>query len=102
MYYPFFEVDRLPQSRQCIYQYCDIRLAKVQEMLDKIPTPLSGATCSEKSGWLPAGFDDQCREIITGVIRELIAKDQDNEHEFGEEVIILAVYLNCMHVNIII
>lgn len=41
-------------------------------MLDKIPTPLSGATCSEKNGWLPPNFDDLCREILSRTIDELL------------------------------
>lgn len=41
-------------------------------MLDKIPTPLSGATCNEKTGWLPPNFDDNCREILTETIDELL------------------------------
>lgn len=65
-------------------QYCDIRVPKIQEMLDKIPTPLSGATCSEKSGWLPTNFDDQCREIISDIIRELISKNKEEDNEYVE------------------
>lgn len=41
-------------------------------MLDKIPTPLSGAICNEKTGWLPPNFDDNCREILTETINELL------------------------------
>lgn len=41
-------------------------------MLDKIPTPISGATCNEKTGWLPPNFDDNCREILTDRINELL------------------------------
>lgn len=48
-------------------------------MLDKIPTPLSGATCNEKSGWLPANFDDQCREILTGIVKGLIEVHRKDE-----------------------
>lgn len=42
-------------------------------MLDKIPTPLSGAICSEKTGWLPPNFDDNAREILSHTIMELMA-----------------------------
>lgn len=69
--YPYFEVDRLPETRQSFYRYCDVHVPKIQEMLDKIPTPLSGATCNEKTGWLPPNFDDNCREILTEMINEL-------------------------------
>lgn len=43
-------------------------------MLDKIPTPASGATCNEKSGWLPLGFDDLCRDIMSGIIKDHVSK----------------------------
>lgn len=99
---PYFDSDRLPKSMQCIYQvkcllllkrlsllcdnkirlcfqYCDIRVPQIQEMLDKIPTPLSGATCNEKSGWLPTGFDDQCREILTGIVKGLLETKRKND-----------------------
>lgn len=44
-------------------------------MLDKIPTPLSGATCNEKTGWLPPNFDDNAREILSHTIMEMMAID---------------------------
>ncbi|KAJ6645869.1 General transcription factor 3C polypeptide 5 [Pseudolycoriella hygida] len=98
-YSPYFEIGSLPQSRQCIYQYCDIRVPKIQEMLDKIPTPSSGATCNEKSGWLPLGFDDLCRDIMSGIIKEHVLKygftsaeqtdndsgDSDADDNYGDE-----------------
>lgn len=72
MEYPFFDHDTMPKTRSCIiYQYCDIRVPRIQEMLDKIPTPLSGAVCSEKSGWLPATFDEQCRTIMVDIVKTL-------------------------------
>lgn len=40
-------------------------------MLDKIPTPRTGAVCNERTGWLPHGFDDQCREIMQQVLQNL-------------------------------
>lgn len=49
-----------------------MHVPKIQEMLDKIPTPLSGAICNEKTGWLPPNFDDNCREILTETINELL------------------------------
>lgn len=42
-------------------------------MLDKIPTPLSGAICNEKTGWLPPNFDDNAREILSHTIMQLMA-----------------------------
>lgn len=68
-------------------KYCDIRVPEIQEMLEKIPTPLTGATCNEKSGWLPANFDDHCREILSDIIRILINKNKEEGETIsaGEE-----------------
>lgn len=49
-------------------------MPKIQEMLDKIPTPASGATCMEKSGWLPLGFDDLCRDIMSVILKDHMSK----------------------------
>lgn len=67
--YPYLEMNYLPRSRQCILRYSDIRLPQVQEMLQKVPTPLTGAVCTEKYGWLPQGFDNQVRQIVASYIK---------------------------------
>lgn len=67
--YPYLEMNFLPRSRQCILRYSDIRLPQVQEMLQKVPTPLTGAVCTEKYGWLPQGFDNQVRQIVASYIK---------------------------------
>lgn len=67
--YPYLEMNFLPRSRQCILRYSDIRLPQVQEMLQKVPTPLTGAVCTEKHGWLPQGFDNQVRQIVASYIK---------------------------------
>ncbi|KAI4497994.1 hypothetical protein M0802_006818 [Mischocyttarus mexicanus] len=64
----------VPPSRQMFYQYCDILVEEVQEMLAKLPDPLPGTRCHEKRGWLPIGFDSQCREIINKQIRNVLRK----------------------------
>uniref|UniRef100_A0A1A9WUQ4 Transcription factor IIIC subunit 5 HTH domain-containing protein n=1 Tax=Glossina brevipalpis TaxID=37001 RepID=A0A1A9WUQ4_9MUSC len=61
--YSYFDEHNLPRSRQCILRYCDIHMSKIQEMLEKIPSPLAGAMCNERTGWLPSGFDSQARQI---------------------------------------
>jgi hypothetical protein len=50
------------------YQFCDIHLPKIQEMLDRLIS--NDAVCNEKRGWLPIGFDDQCRDILTEIVKE--------------------------------
>lgn len=60
-----FTFDTIPPFRARHYQFIDIQIPKVQEMLQKIPSPLSGALCNEKRGWLPVCFMEQCRDILT-------------------------------------
>lgn len=64
----------VPPSRQMFYQYCDVLVDEIQEMLAKLPEPLPGARCQEKRGWLPVGFDVQCREIINKQVRAVLRK----------------------------
>lgn len=56
-------------------------------MLDKIPTPSSGAVCNEKTGWLPPNFDDNCREILNETVSNLIRTSENEEDEAAEESI---------------
>ncbi|XP_065355616.1 general transcription factor 3C polypeptide 5 [Calliphora vicina] len=70
--YPYFDEHKLPRSRQCMMRYCDIRITKIQEMLEKIPSPMAGAICNERTGWLPQGFDGQVRQIVSNSIKELL------------------------------
>lgn len=90
IYNPYYEYGQLPQTRQTIYQYCDIHIPEIQEMLDKLPTPISGAVCDEKTGWLSPGFDEICRNIITEGIRETRknntkADDEEDDDELNDE-----------------
>ncbi|XP_055859178.1 general transcription factor 3C polypeptide 5 [Episyrphus balteatus] len=79
--YPYLEEGKLPRARQWILRYCDLRINKVKEMLDKIPTPLAGATCNEKTGWLPPGFDVQIRQIINNSFKETMREYYKNRKE---------------------
>ncbi|GAB0095351.1 general transcription factor 3C polypeptide 5 [Sergentomyia squamirostris] len=84
IYSPYFEIGKMPEARQVNYQYCDIRVPEIQEMLEKLPGPMYGTVCTEKSGWLPAGFELQCREIMNEIIREhfqtgILKRDEDEE-----------------------
>lgn len=58
-------------------QYCDILVEEIQEMLRKLPDPLPGTKCDPKLGWLPNGFDAQCREIINRQIRAELRKQNN-------------------------
>lgn len=61
-----FTMNTLPQMRITFYQYCDVHVPRIQQMLEK--TPMTGAVCNEKTGWLPPRFDEQCRDILTGIV----------------------------------
>ncbi|XP_005179773.1 general transcription factor 3C polypeptide 5 [Musca domestica] len=82
--YPYFDEHKLPRSRQCIMRYCDIRMPKIQEMLEKIPSPMAGAMCNERSGWLPQGFDNQVRQIVSNAIKELLKNHYRKEQILAE------------------
>lgn len=66
-------------------QYCDVHIPKIQEMLDKIPTPSSGAVCNERTGWLPPNFDDNCREILNETVSALIRTSEDEDDDDLED-----------------
>lgn len=69
-----FTNDTIPPFRARHYQFIDIHLPKIQEMLNKIPSVLSGALCNEKRGWLPVGFLEQCRDILTVIAQANMLK----------------------------
>lgn len=69
-----FNKDTIPPFRARHYQFIDIHIPEIQEMLQKIPSALSGAICNEKRGWLPAGFLEQCRDILTVIAQENMKK----------------------------
>lgn len=55
-------------------------------MLDKIPSPLSGATCNEKTGWLPPNFDDMAREILSEtIIKQMATEGNDDDESMATE-----------------
>lgn len=77
-------VDCIPQHRNfeigchsssvifIVFQYCDVHVPEIQEVIDKVPLPLPDVKCHERDGWLPSGFADQCREIINNLVVETL------------------------------
>lgn len=59
-------------------------MPKIQEMIEKIPSPRTGAICNEKTGWLPAGFDMQVRQIMSNSIKELLRNHYRKGHIHAE------------------
>lgn len=71
LYTPVFAKDKFHHlSLVNFLQYCDLDVPKIKEMLDMVPAPQHGGKCTEKTGWLPAGFEEQCRGILFDILRE--------------------------------
>lgn len=62
-----FNCDTIPPFRARHYQFADVNIPKIQEMLHKLPTPMSGTICHEKRGWLPDGFIETCRDVLASI-----------------------------------
>ncbi|KAF2904878.1 hypothetical protein ILUMI_01295 [Ignelater luminosus] len=77
--------NMLPPARQMFYQYCDVQLPEIQNMLAKLPETTKDLQYHQKNGWLPNGFHDQCREIVnkyvTIQVKELLLEDKKKKDE---------------------
>lgn len=69
-----FDKDTIPPFRARQYQFVDIHLPKVQEMLENVPGPLTGIVCNEKRGWLPPQFIEDIREMLTNIAQANMMK----------------------------
>lgn len=70
-----YNPNSLPPARQMFYQYCDIKIAEIEGMLGRLPKVPPYATCDAKYGWLPSGFDNQCRDIINEYVMKALRKE---------------------------
>lgn len=43
-------------------------------MLGRLPKVVGNAICDPKHGWLPSGFDNQCRDIINIYVTKQLNK----------------------------
>ncbi|XP_042203749.1 general transcription factor 3C polypeptide 5-like isoform X2 [Homarus americanus] len=80
-----FRPGMIPPYRQMFYQYCDIQVPEIQKLLEE--SILSGANkvCSEKFGWLPAGVEAKCRDIMSHLIEKTIAERTAQGQGLDEE-----------------
>ncbi|XP_072383703.1 general transcription factor 3C polypeptide 5 [Diabrotica undecimpunctata] len=82
--------DVIPPARQMFYQFCDVLIPEIQEMMQRLPK--AQAKLDVKNGWFPVNFLDQCREIankyvMKNVHQELVAyslKNEQRQQEKGE------------------
>ncbi|KAK5646522.1 hypothetical protein RI129_004986 [Pyrocoelia pectoralis] len=78
----------LPAARQMFYQYCDLELPEIQDMISRLPKITTDMKYHPKNGWLPNGFHEHCREIsnsyVTDYVKTLLVtekKEMDVEKE---------------------
>lgn len=81
-----FTVDTIPPFKACNYMLVDIQVPKIQEMLKNPPQSTSHAVCDEKRGWLPAGFLEQCRDIMSSITRVNMLKYDKNIFDLKSEI----------------
>ncbi|XP_022191449.2 general transcription factor 3C polypeptide 5 [Nilaparvata lugens] len=70
-----------PPSRQMFYQYCDVDVPEVKEMFARLPKLGPDAQCDRHRGWLPPGFLERCREIISNIIVAQLANEEEDKAE---------------------
>ncbi|XP_052747198.1 general transcription factor 3C polypeptide 5 [Bicyclus anynana] len=58
----YFRPGMVPSQRQVYYQYCDVELPEVQQLLALEPP--AGYLCHARRGWLPPDTDQLCRDHI--------------------------------------
>jgi len=81
-----FRPGKIPPYRQMFYQFCDIHVPEIQSLLEE--SILSGANqqCTEKYGWLPAGVEKKCRDIMSNLIEKTIAENTASGEQGEEEL----------------
>ncbi|XP_032529659.2 general transcription factor 3C polypeptide 5 [Danaus plexippus] len=78
----YFRPGMAPTQRQIYYQYCDVYLPEVQELVSL--SPPAGYTCHERRGWLPPDTDQLCRDhIFRYVMQTLLANRVKYEDGVG-------------------
>uniref|UniRef100_A0A1B6FP34 General transcription factor 3C polypeptide 5 n=1 Tax=Cuerna arida TaxID=1464854 RepID=A0A1B6FP34_9HEMI len=78
-----FRPGMIPPSRQMFYQLCDIKVPEIELMVERLPRIQPGVKCHERLGWLPAGFAEQCRDIINNLVVEQIKIVRENNSQPG-------------------
>jgi len=79
----------IPECRQMFYQYCDLHIPEIQEMLRLAPL---NESCEERNGWYPSNMEEDCRKILNkhivmafGQVEEKPKKKKNEEGEEEEE-----------------
>ncbi|CRK93447.1 CLUMA_CG006983, isoform A [Clunio marinus] len=80
-----FTIDTIPPFKARHYQFIDIHIPKIKEMLNEVPLPPPGALCNDKRGWLPIGFMEQCRDILNVIAQANMLKHCNEKNISLEE-----------------
>ncbi|XP_037083418.1 general transcription factor 3C polypeptide 5-like [Pollicipes pollicipes] len=66
-----FRPGMVPTARQIFYQYCDIEVPEVSNVLAEAPT----STYSPELGWIRSGTEEHVRTIITSHVDAFVASN---------------------------
>ncbi|KAG5675854.1 hypothetical protein PVAND_005723 [Polypedilum vanderplanki] len=69
-----FDEDTIPPFQARHYQFADIHVPKIQEMLRKLPQPTRETDCNERRGWIPATVIENVREILSKIAQTNMTK----------------------------
>lgn len=78
----YFKPGMTPSQRQVYYQYCDVQLPEVQELISIEPP--SGYQCHEKRGWLPPDTDQLCRDHIFHCVKQTLLATHKADLKFDD------------------
>ncbi|XP_045459113.1 general transcription factor 3C polypeptide 5 [Melitaea cinxia] len=77
-----FRPGMVPSQRQIYYQYHDVQIPEVQELISRPPAP--GARCHEKRGWLPPDIDNVCRDHIFRYVKQTLLATHKADLKFED------------------
>ncbi|XP_028161129.1 general transcription factor 3C polypeptide 5 isoform X2 [Ostrinia furnacalis] len=77
-----FKPGLVPTQRQVYYQYCDIKLPEVEDMLAAEPAP--GYLCHQTRGWLPPNADQHCRDLIFRYVKQTLLSSHNADFKLEE------------------
>ncbi|CAH0602929.1 unnamed protein product [Chrysodeixis includens] len=78
----YFRPGMTPTQRHIFYQYCDIQLPEVEEILAVEPSP--GFQCHIKRGWLPANTDEICRDHMFRYVKDTLFNSSNSDLKYEE------------------
>nr|XP_049691859.1 general transcription factor 3C polypeptide 5 isoform X2 [Helicoverpa armigera] len=76
----YFRPGMTPTQRHIFYQYCDIQLPEVEEILAAEPPP--GYMCHQKRGWLPPNTDEICRDHMFRYVKDTLFNSSNPDLKF--------------------